>query len=80
MKLVRNVFFLSLLACVSSCASTAATAKNLALLIGASNYRMKSLPPLKAPGNDVRLMWDALRERGFANEDIVVLADNLNPD
>jgi hypothetical protein len=52
-------------------------AKNLALLIGVSNYELPTITKLKAPGNDVRLVWDALRERGFAKDDIVVLADDL---
>src|SRR6516225_929157 len=56
-----------------------ARAKNLALLIGVSNYQLKSLPALKAPGNDVRLVWEALRERGFDKDDMVVLADSLAP-
>lgn len=80
MKLGRNMLGVVLWAWVAYIAlPCAATAKNLALLIGASNYRMRSLPPLKAPGNDVRLMWDTLRERGFNKEDIVVLADNFSP-
>lgn len=54
-------------------------AKNLALLVGVSNYELSTITKLKAPGNDVRLVWDALRERGFAKDDIVVLADDLAP-
>jgi metacaspase-1 len=54
-------------------------AKNLGLLIGISNYELPTITRLKAPGNDVRLVFDALRERGFAKEDIVVLADDLAP-
>ena len=55
-------------------------AKNQALLIGVSNYQLPAIPKLKAPKNDVALMWDLLRDRGFLAEDIDVLADEIDPD
>jgi Caspase domain len=59
-------------------ATTSATARNRAILIGVSNYEFAEVTKLKAPGNDVRLMYDMLRERDFAHEDIAVLADALD--
>jgi Caspase domain len=57
-----------------------AEAKSRALLIGVSSYRSPSIPKLEAPKNDVALMWDLLRERGFSAEDITVLSDEIDPD
>ena len=63
------------------CASTfPVEAKNMALLIGISEYQLQAIPKLRAPRNDVALMWDLLRERGFHAEDITVLADQIDPD
>jgi hypothetical protein len=55
-------------------------AKNQALLIGISNYQLPAIPKLKAPKNDVALMWDLLRDHDFLAEDIDVLADEIDPD
>jgi hypothetical protein len=55
-------------------------AKNQALLIGISNYQLPAIPKLKAPKNDVALMWDLLRDHDFLVEDIDVLADEIDPD
>ena len=50
-------------------------ARNLGLLVGISNYESPAIPDLKAQPNDLRLMWDALRKRGFAKSDLIVLTD-----
>jgi hypothetical protein len=55
-----------------------AEARNLALLIGVSDYELPEIAKLKAPGNDVRLVYDTLRDRNFAREDITVLTDKLD--
>ena len=55
-----------------------ADAKNIALLVGVSEY--PNFPPAKhlsAPKNDVRRMQDALLARGFAKDDLTLLADNV---
>ena len=57
-----------------------AEARNRALLIGISEYQLDTIPKLKAPKNDVALMWDLLHERGFDLKDITVLADQIDPD
>ncbi len=51
------------------------SAKNLGLLVGISNYQSPNIRTLQAPPNDLRIMWDALRKRGFAKQDLTVLAD-----
>jgi len=59
-------------------AAEGAAAKTLALLVGVSDY--PALPAdrqLKAPANDVRRMQLALKARGIAPEDMVVLADGV---
>ncbi|MET3356348.1 UNVERIFIED_ORG: hypothetical protein ABID33_004275 [Xanthobacter viscosus] len=61
-----------------SIAAEGATARTLALLVGVSDY--PALPAdrqLKAPANDVRRMQLALKTRGVAPEDVVVLADGV---
>jgi Caspase domain len=60
-------------------APSAASARNYALLVGVSGYTLKDLPKLKGPENDVRLMWDLLRGRGFDADAITVLADKMSP-
>ena len=53
--------------------------RRVALLIGVSDY--DNLPPerdLLGPSNDVRLLRDVLLERGFAKEDIMLLADGVS--
>ncbi len=50
-----------------------AAARSYALLVGVSNYRSDSIPDLKGPVNDVRLMKAALQTRGV--DQIKVLAD-----
>ncbi|MEQ1854669.1 MAG: hypothetical protein ABMA01_24135, partial [Chthoniobacteraceae bacterium] len=54
-----------------------AEAKNYALLVGISNYRLEGISRLEAPANDLRLVWDALRSRNFGRDDIVLLTDRL---
>lgn len=50
-------------------------ARNYGLLIGVSDYQSPLIKDLSAQPNDLRLMWDALRRRGFAKRDLTVLAD-----
>lgn len=50
-----------------------------AIVIGVSGYDPKIIRPLKAPANDVRLVWDLLRDKGFAADNITVLADKIAP-
>jgi Caspase domain len=76
MHCARRVLLLTILVMV--CPVTV-EAKNQALLIGVSNYQLAAIPKLKAPKNDVALMWDLLRDRGFLAEDIDVLADEIDP-
>ena len=78
--LVRSAVTLALCSFIALAAlPNSAAATNRALLIGVSNYKLDAIPKLRAPGNDVRLVWDLLRERGFADENVVVLADDLTP-
>ncbi len=53
--------------------------RNLALLVGVSEYRQPGWPSLPGAANDVELMRSILLERGFANADIRVLASNQKP-
>ncbi len=54
------------------------SARRIALLVGVSDY--DNLPPerdLLGPANDVQLFRDVLLERGFEDDDIIVLADGV---
>jgi len=78
MRWARRVALAVLVALGCSVAAQAAVAKTLALLVGVSDY--PDLPAdkqLKAPANDVRRMQIALKARGIAPEDMVVLADGV---
>lgn len=75
MRCVR-FFPLFVIACIASF-NNSASARNLALLVGVSNYELSGISKLKAPGNDVRLVYDTLRDRSFGRDDIIVLADAL---
>jgi hypothetical protein len=79
MFLVRIVVFLGGLVSLFA-APPNANAKSRALLIGISNYRLPAIPKLAAPKNDIALIWDLLRERGFNEADITVLADEIDTD
>lgn len=78
LRLMYALAFLSL--AILALWPTKVEARNQALLIGISNYTLESIPKLKAPKNDVALMWDLLQEHGFHVEDITVLADKIDPD
>jgi hypothetical protein len=54
-----------------------ALATNYGLLVGVSNYNHEKITKLKGPANDVTLLWRALEKRGFASENMTVLADGL---
>jgi hypothetical protein len=54
-----------------------ASAKNLALLIGVTQYDETAIRTLEGPNNDVILIWRELQRRGFKSADMAVLADNL---
>lgn len=55
-----------------------ALAASRALLIGVSDYpRNRQIKTLHGPRNDVSLMWRYLRESGFSDEQMVVLANRL---
>jgi hypothetical protein len=54
-----------------------ALATNYALLIGVSNYSHEKITKLKGPPNDATLLWRVLEKRGFASENMTVLADGL---
>ncbi len=58
-------------------ASAPSSAKNLALLIGVTQYDEKAIRTLEGPNNDVILIWRELQRRGFNSADMTVLADNL---
>ena len=60
-----------------ACAASTAQARNLALMVGVTQYDEKVIRPLEGPNNDVVLMWRELRRRGFQPADMTVLADNL---
>ena len=54
-------------------------AENRAILVGVSEYQNASLAhPLQGPKNDVVLMHDVLRKRGFSEEQIQILADHVS--
>lgn len=58
-------------------AATPAAARNLALLVGVTQYDEKSIRTLEGPNNDVILMWRELKRRGFRPEDMTVIAEKL---
>ncbi|MCG5233725.1 caspase family protein [Xanthobacter oligotrophicus] len=75
---VRHVLLVTLAALGCAVASPAATAKTRALLVGVSEYPgFAAEKQLKAPANDVRRMQGALKSRGIAEADLVVLADGV---
>ncbi len=47
------------------------------MLVGISDYP-RAEDQLFGPANDVALMWTVLRQRGFAPDNIIVLADRVN--
>jgi hypothetical protein len=55
--------------------ANSACARELALLIGVSGY--DKVTPLLGPRNDVVVMWRLLKEQGFKDEDVIVLADGV---
>ena len=55
----------------------AMAARRQAILIGVSTYPYLKGRDLKGPRNDVRLMFDTLRRKGFDPRDITVLADGV---
>lgn len=67
-----------LAALVVAMAPEAALARTRALLVGVSDYpAFPADKQLKAPANDVRRMLAALKARGLADGDVVVLADGV---
>jgi hypothetical protein len=52
-----------------------AEARDRALLIGVSAYDNDAITDLQGPPNDVTLVWRALRARGMAAADIMLLAE-----
>jgi len=64
-------------ACVA--AATSCGAAQLALLVGVGRYpELAPALQLRAPANDVRLMRDVLRQRGFEAANIDVLSDGAD--
>jgi hypothetical protein len=56
-------------------AANSVSARELALLIGISAY--DNITHLTGPRNDIAVMWRLLKEQGFKEEDMVVLADGV---
>jgi hypothetical protein len=64
---------------VSVLFASASSAADRALLVGVSNYPKDMVGDLQlqGPKNDVALMLRTLRERGFQDRDMIVLADSM---
>ncbi len=58
-------------------AQPADSTRKYAVLVGVSRYTNEAIPKLKAPGNDVKRMWEFLAGWKFAPENVTVLADDL---
>jgi hypothetical protein len=58
-------------------AAPAAQARNHALLIGVAAYDDPAIRPLEGPRNDVLALWRLLTRKGFAPNDVTVLAEGL---
>ncbi|WP_339073308.1 caspase family protein [Sinorhizobium meliloti] len=52
-----------------------AAAANHAILVGVSDYRQDGIKTLEGPINDVPLIWEALRARGFEAASFQIFAD-----
>ncbi len=74
---LKNVLALAFLLALSVGVSLAAP-KKFAILVGVSGYpALESRLQLKGPMNDVALMRTVVKNRGFLDENVVVLADGL---
>ncbi len=54
-----------------------AQAANYAVIVGVGNYELEGVSDLQGPENDVRLMREALEQRGVPAENITVLSDGV---
>ncbi|MGH1417975.1 MAG: caspase family protein [Hyphomicrobiaceae bacterium] len=80
-KMMRDVFLAFTTVCFATITATDVRAQtdvvNHAIIVGVSGYNAKIMRPLKAPKNDVRLIWDTLHRRGVKRDNIQVLADKM---
>jgi hypothetical protein len=76
---MRKLVLWIILLMVSALVATAhpASARGRALLIGVSDYDNPAIAHLRGPRNDVTIMWRLIKNAGFMDEDIVVLADGV---
>lgn len=73
----RQALALAAGASVLGMAGTTADAANRALLIGVSEYENRVISTLHGPPNDVTAWWRYLRQSGFDQEHITVLANGI---
>lgn len=74
----RAALLLAILICAFMVATSPLRAENRAILVGVSEYPAASrAKSLQGPKNDVVLMHDVLRQRGFREEQIKILADHV---
>jgi len=74
---MRLLPLLLVVAALSACERQAAAQQRHALLVGVSAYPTQQNRDLIGPKNDVQLMRRVLAERGFAPQNVTVLADGV---
>ena len=78
-RLVAPVLLAGALMSLAGLMSSTALARNLALLVGVSDYPKEMVGDLQlsGPRNDVALMASTLKGFGFADQDVTMLGDGL---